>query len=105
MTRPARFSPRAVDDLREATAWIARDNPAAARRLRTVVRQTALRIARYPRSAPLRPDLVPLPTRVLALPGWPYLLLYQDTAGGPLILRVIHAARDVPDTLSRDLPG
>ena len=105
MTRPARLSPRAIEDLREAAAWIAQDNPAAARALRAVVRQAAMRIAEFPRSAPLRPELVPPPARVLALPGWPYLLIYEETASRVLILRLIHAARDVPDTMSRDLPG
>ncbi len=64
-----------------------------------------MRIAEFPRSAPLRPELVPPPARVLALPGWPYLLIYEEAAGRVLILRVIHAARDIPDTLAGDGPG
>ena len=105
MIRPARLSPIAIEDLREAATWIARDNPNAARALRTAVRQAAMQIGEYPRSAPVRPELVPAPVRVMAVPGWPYLIIYDEAGGRPVILRLIHAARDVPETLAVDFPG
>ena len=37
--------------------------------------------------------------RVWPIRGFPYLVFYRDTADGPLILRILHASRDIPTTL------
>ena len=48
MSRPAVFAPAAPADLRAAIAWIAQDNPAAARALRDAALTAALRIGARP---------------------------------------------------------
>jgi toxin ParE1/3/4 len=74
VTSPAVFAPAARADLRQAVAWICRDNPAAARALRDV-----------------------------ALRGFPYVMVYAAGTIPPRILRVLHTARDLPAILA-ELP-
>ncbi|TCZ55965.1 type II toxin-antitoxin system RelE/ParE family toxin [Roseicella aquatilis] len=103
--RPARLTAAARRDLREAMAWIQQDNPAAARRLRDAVQRAAERIGDFPRSGALRPEFLPPGRRLLVLAGLPYVLVYSEATQPPTILRLLHAARDLPDVLRRDLPG
>jgi toxin ParE1/3/4 len=57
-------------------------------------------LSEQPLIGPERPDLVPPPARLLVVRGFPYLLIYDPPSrGGPVILRVLHAARDVPPLL------
>lgn len=37
--------------------------------------------------------------RVWPIRGFPYLVFYRDAEEGPLILRILHGARDIPPTL------
>ena len=103
MTRPARIAATAQRDLRTALAWIARDNPDAAFRLREAVVRAAARIGDHPGIGAPRPDMLPPGRRLLALPGWPYVIVYADDIDPPIILRLLHGARDLPP-LIRDAP-
>jgi toxin ParE1/3/4 len=96
MTRPARIAAAARRDLRAALAWITRDNPDAALRLREAVIRAAARIGERPGIGSPRPDVLPSSRR---LPGWPYVIIYADDIDPPIILRLLHGARDLPPLL------
>jgi toxin ParE1/3/4 len=98
----AAFAPRARRDLLAAVRWIAKDNPAAARALRDAVAHAADRIGAHSNIGVLRPDIADEPYRFMVLTGFPYLIVYNATRRPPLILRILHGARDLPELL-RDL--
>jgi plasmid stabilization system protein ParE len=83
----------------EATAYIAGDSPAAARRLREEGVAAAIRIGQYPLIGFVRPTLAPESLRFLVVTGFPYVIVYRSTVTPPRILRVLHGARDLPDAL------
>nr|WP_284947946.1 type II toxin-antitoxin system RelE/ParE family toxin [Acidisoma sp. PAMC 29798] len=93
------FSRRALAELDEAAAWIAHDNPDAADTLITLAIGAAKLLAENPRLGRLRPDLAPAPYRFWPLRGFQYVFVYDAEAKPPLILRVIHQARDLPDAM------
>lgn len=99
---PAALAPRARRDLLAAVRWIAADNPAAARALRDAVARAAERIGEHPQLGSLRLDLAEERYRFLVLTGFPYLIVYNATRSLPLIVRILHGARDLPGLL-RDL--
>ena len=82
-----------------ATTWIARDNPTAARALREAVAQAAEQIGRHPKCGTERPDLAGPPRRFLSLTGFPYVIAYNAATKPPLIIRILHGARDLPNAL------
>ena len=94
---PAVFSPRARRDLLDAVRWIVRDNPAAAQALRDSVAAAARRLGDHPKSGVARPALADAHIRFLVLSGFPYVVVYDAATQPPLILRILHAARDFPD--------
>jgi plasmid stabilization system protein ParE len=96
----AKLSLKARQDIRDAAAWIARDNRDAARRFRDRLRAAAVLIGQHAKVGRVRPDLAQEPIRFLALPGFPY--VYDCDQRPPLILRVLHGARDLPE-LMQDL--
>jgi len=98
----AALAPRARRDLLAAVRWIAADNPAAARALRDAVAKAAQRIGDHPHSGSTRPELADAPYRPMLLTGFPYILVYNADRNPPLIVRILHGARDLPDVL-RDL--
>lgn len=93
------LSPRARRDLLAAVRWIAKDNPAAARVLRDAVAHAAKRIGTHPEIGRLRPDLADEPYRFVVLTGFPYVIVYNARRAPPLIVRILHAARDLPEAL------
>ena len=96
------LSPRARRDLVAAVKWIAKDNPGAARALRDAVAQTAERIGMHNHLGKLRPDLADEPYRFVTLTGFPCVIVYNAARRPPLILRILHGARDLPEVL-RDM--
>jgi toxin ParE1/3/4 len=98
--KPAVFSPRALRELVAAAEWIAIDNPVAARALRESAIKAAALLGAHPELGPLRPDIASVPYRFLPLKGFPYVLVYNPEASPPLIVRVVHGARDLPEVLS-----
>ncbi len=99
---PAALAPRARRDLLAAVRWIAKDNPAAARALRDAIAKAAERIGEFPQGGSSRPELADAPYRFTLLTGFPYILVYNADRNPPLIVRILHGARDLPDAL-RDL--
>ncbi len=97
MKRPVQWSRDALDDLKMQIAYIAADNPVAARRLVDRIRATgtALGDMATGRTGRVRGTYEKLVTRL------PYIIAYAITkqAGHEIIsiLRVIHTARDWPD--------
>ena len=89
----ARLSRAAVAELSDAARRIARDNPQAARGLRVAV-GGARSAGEIPPSGTARPELAAAPTQFWFLPRYPYVLV--DSEARPLlVLRVVHAARDL----------
>jgi len=98
----AHFAPRARRDLVAAVQWIAKDNPAAARALRDAVASAAKRIMAHPEIGPHRSEFADPPYRFLNLTGFPYMIVYTPEQNPPLILRILHAARDLPGILQQE---
>ena len=93
------LSPRARRDLLEAVRWIAKDNKLAAQGLRAAIVACARRIGEYPEIGSIRTELADDPVRFLPLTGFPYIVVYDRSFRPPLILRVLHGARDIPHVL------
>jgi toxin ParE1/3/4 len=90
------LSRRAKHDLALAVRWIARDNPSAARALREAIATAANRIGEHPELGVIRPELAEEPHRFIMLTGFPYVIVCNADRNPPLILRVLHGARDLP---------
>lgn len=87
----------AIADLEEARAYIANDDPEAARRVASSIVHAVDRLARYPALG--RPGRVP-GTRELVVAGSPYVIPYRVRDDAVEILRVLHARRRWPDRLA-----
>ena len=98
----ARLSARARADLIEAARWIARDNPIAAKALRDAVVRAAAQIGRHPQCGTERPDLADPPRRFLVLTGFPHIIADNAATKPPLVIRILHGARDLPTALEAE---
>jgi toxin ParE1/3/4 len=98
----AGLTPRARRDVTAAVRWIRKDNRTAARALRNAVGTAAERIGRHPAIGRVRNELLPEPYRFLSLTGFPYVLVYNCQRDPPLIVALLHTARDLKDAL-RDI--
>lgn len=96
----ARFTAQAKEDVRQAANWISKDNRAAARAFRSAIRKAAIRIGDPPNIGAFRPDVAVPPARLLALVGFPYVVVYDSDMTPPRILRVLHGAQDLPNVMS-----
>lgn len=96
------ISRRARRELGEAVAWIARDNPRAARALNQAVMRLAAPIGTRPAMGSVHREFAPAPYRFLPVRGFSYVIIYRDDAERPRILRIAHSSRDLHDLL-RDL--
>jgi toxin ParE1/3/4 len=91
------WSPEAIEDLVSLRAYIAEDNPAAARRtVQHLVESIEQLLPDNPRIG--RAGRVP-GTRELVIPKTPYIVPYRLQRTTIQILRVYHAARRWPDSL------
>ena len=97
MTRPVQWSRDALDDLKRQIAYIAADNPAAARRIAGRIGAAASALGDMTTGRPGRVS----GTYEKLVTGLPYVIAYAVTEqagrGAVSILRVIHSARDWPD--------
>ena len=92
------LSPQARDDLRDLRDYIARDNPAAARRVLAELRSAIRRLAQMPEIGHIREDLAEETLRF-----WPvrsYLMIYRPDTQPVQIVRVLSGYRDIADLLS-----
>lgn len=94
-----RRTPAAIADVDEIWLHIAADDPDAANRtIERIVNATA-RLTDFPLSASARPELG---IGIRSIPVGTYRVFYRIEGDSVLILRVIHAARDVADLLDVD---
>ena len=95
----ARLAPAAKRDVIDATRWIAKDSPPVARAFVDAVAKATLMIGTHEKVGVVRTELADHPYRFLVLVGFPYVVLYNAALKPPLILRVLHGARDLPELL------
>ena len=98
MTR-AVLSPAAERDILEVVEWIAAENPVAARGFRVALDKLATTIGEHPGIGALKPHLASPPIRFLPIRGFPHIVVYTPERKPPLIVRVLHGARDLPEAL------
>jgi toxin ParE1/3/4 len=93
------WSEPASRDLEEIGEYIAKDNPAAARRVVRAVEAAVRRLARFPHSGrPGHRENI----RELVIARTPYIVPYRVHRDRIEILAVFHGARDWPDTFNAD---
>jgi plasmid stabilization system protein ParE len=96
-----RFTPEAVDDLFEIWTYTAQDNAQAADRVENAIHAACVLLASRPNAGRLRPDLTPRPFRFWVVRRYPNYLIVYDSETKPLqIIRILHAARDLPTILT-----
>ena len=88
-----RYTLQAKADLEEIFTYIARDNPAAARRVITAIRRDIVLLATNPGMG--RPGRID-GTRELVISRLPYIAAYRAGDRFIDVLAVIHTARDWP---------
>ena len=81
---------RALDDLREAIAFIAQDDPDAAERIALRLREAAALLAQFPH---LGHAVSERDRRVFSVPGTAFRLIYRVSADRLTVLRIWHGAR------------
>ena len=97
MRRPVRWSCDALADLTDQLAYIASENPSAARRVADALDRTALALGDMPTGRAGRVT----GTYEKSVTGLPYVITYalllQGGVEAVAVVRVIHTARDWPD--------
>jgi len=89
----------ADEDLLGIYLSIARDHEPTADRFIARIRSAIMRLAIYPHSAPARPELG---EGIRSLVVGAYLVLHRVDPDEVVIVRVIHAARDIGATIDAD---
>ena len=92
MTRSVVWSRDALDDLKGQLAYIATDNPEAARRVADALRVVAVALGRMPTGRPGRVAGV----YEKSVARLPYVIAYTISGETLAIVRVIHTARAWP---------
>jgi plasmid stabilization system protein ParE len=94
------FTPQAVDDLFEIWSYIAGDDLDAANRVDEAIHAACGFLADTPLAGRIREDLTALPLRFwLVQPYRNYWIVYNPETKPLQVIRIIHAARDVPPLL------
>lgn len=88
-----RYTRRAVRDLDQAYAFIALDNPAAARRVAASLRAAIEGLRQFPERGRIGRVTG---TRELVVPRTPFIVAYRVAGDAIDVLAVIHAARSWP---------
>ncbi len=88
-----RLTPLAVSDLEEIGDYIAQDNPARARSFVLELRKQCEKIERNPQGYRARPELA---EGVRSCAFRHYVILYRIEGADVLIIRMLHAAMDIP---------
>ena len=94
MSRVVRFTPQARAQFLAALAYIAADNPMAARELRVHAEASLSRLADYPESGRVLPEFPELPFREVIVT--PYRFFYRVRDDAVWIVAVWHSAQ-LPD--------
>jgi toxin ParE1/3/4 len=85
-----RYKARALRNLEQIHGHIAKDDPAAASRTVARIVQSIARLSRFPWSA--RPGVVG-GTRILVVPGLPYVAIYRVRDEYVDVIAILHTAR------------
>jgi plasmid stabilization system protein ParE len=94
------FTPQAVDDLFEIWSYIAGDDLEAAHRVEEAIYAGCGAAADSPLAGSIREDLTALPVRFwLVQPYRNYWIVYEPETKPIQVLRIIHAARSIPNLL------
>ena len=94
-----RWSPTAVSDLESIRDYIAKDSPAAARKVARRIKESINRLRNFPLSG--RAGRVP-ETRELVVPGTSYIAAYTIKGNKVLIAAVLHGRQRWPESFSRE---
>jgi len=92
-----RWQDDAISDLLQVRRFIAMDNPPAAARIANRIRSAVPELARQPGMG--RPGRVPA-TRERVLVDVPCIIAYRVEEDSVVVLRVLHASRKWPETIS-----
>lgn len=91
---PILWLPSARDDLRQIVAYIAKENPPAARRLKIRIETSVLPLTEHPYLYPPS-ERVPSLREIVTHPN--YIILYRVTASNIEIVNVVHSRRQYPN--------
>lgn len=92
-----RFTPQANEDLLDIWSFIAQDNFDAADRVELAIFRACDMLAGSPLAGRVRKDVTTLPIRFWVLQPYTNYLIVYDSGSRPLqIIRILHAARDLP---------
>jgi addiction module RelE/StbE family toxin len=87
------FTARAFRNIAAAEEYIARDNPAAAKKVVQAIFNTAVKLESFPEVG--KPGRVP-GTRELPLSEYPYTLIYRIKTSRLIVYAVLHQSRQYP---------
>jgi toxin ParE1/3/4 len=87
------IKPQAQDDLDSIFDYIAQDNPQKAEELIRIFHEKFVMLTTIPEAGTIRPELAP---DIRGFPFKRYVIFYQPTLDGIVIVRVIHGSRDIP---------
>ncbi|AYV45922.1 type II toxin-antitoxin system RelE/ParE family toxin [Caulobacter flavus] len=96
---PATLSATARRHMMAAASWIAGDSPKASRRFQMELREALALLGSFPMTGASRPEHAPEPYRS-PLPGFPHVRVYNCQRRPPVIMRILHGSRDLPEILS-----
>ena len=88
-----RFAPEAIAQIEEIFAYIERDSPSGARRVRQRIERIAKLLGEYPGMAHVISDEG---VHVFPVNPYPYLIFYSIEADEVVIVSVRHSARERP---------
>jgi plasmid stabilization system protein ParE len=95
------FTPQALADLFDILAFIAKDNREAAERVEAAIFRACDLLTDSPFAGSTRTDLTPLPVRFWVVQPYSKYLIVYDPSKHPLrVIRILHAARDLPSVLT-----
>lgn len=96
-----RFTPQAFDDLFDILDFIAQPNPEASKAVEQAIFRACDLLVSSPLAGSVRSDLTPLPLRFWVVHPYSNYLIVYDPAKKPLeVIRILHAARDIPALLT-----
>lgn len=96
MTGQVRRSTAADNDLTDIWVSIAKDNPTAADATLAALLAAEEVLAEVPQMGRSRPEL---PGQVRSWSVSPYVIFYRPMPGGVFVVRILHGARDLGETL------
>jgi toxin ParE1/3/4 len=94
-----RLSPQVRRDLKEIDEYISRDNPDAAARVISNIREKCEVLSQQPGIGRNRSDLLP---NLRSFPIGNYVIFYFPTGEGIEVIRVLHGARDIEQLFDED---